>query len=1488
MSRRRRNSRARFQSELAHSPYQILEDRHLLAANLFVDFGDNFPGGTLVTTQGGLRDIANAPAPNDRILGVNLRDSANGFNAGTQLNIVAQTFTAIERARMMAVVERAFLPLDIDVVELTSTPQTTLDGRSVVAATSMADVVNTLRGGDTTWKDAYIFVGTFIVDPGGPNQQVYGNNGGGTSPENPTLGTTSDLASGFNRHDDLGVVYSNGGISNNTTNNISHEAGHLLGLRHSITNATPTASINLFHQLEIMSYRNTNNTTSSTFTRYPMIRGDGNSPAAPPNPVNYNDLAARNGQVTLFDQARMDPDVLANPNYTFVSGTGAHDIITITRNGANADVTVQAFGDAAMTSPITVPGEADTTYSYSIPLTKSILVFAGGSNDQIIVDADLGVDVRIDGMLGTDTLIVEGKGAANAVYTPNATRRTSVDTLSNGTATVDDFGGVISLGGHSIMFENFETTGRVEVRNSVSLKYLPPGIVPPTGNDELLVTASPIGANRNRISGTTGLETIVPLDFTNVVSVEIETGVNDSIIIPGVLNDHITIVDPLTATGLQFFSIDTGEGDDQLVIDATGALTLPVGGGIFAFDGGAGNDEIFGSDSSPDWLLNGNHRGGLDTSPFAFINTENLTGGSGNDNFRVTTDVPINMNIVGGGGTDTLFGPDAARTWQLNGTRSGLLTESFINFSETEGVTGGTASDMFFLNATSLQIAIDGGGGDDEIRGFDVNEDWVVGPAGGSTTQTDITFTGIETLFGGTLNDHFRIQPGVINIDIFAGAGDDTVSGPDVNSQWNLTGRNRGNISTSGVSFFHVETIRPGTAVDTINLGIGSHEMEIHDQGGSDILIGPNLPRVWRLTNANAGSVNFNNVVWTGIENLVGGSRQDHFLFENNLASLESINGGVGTARDHLNFQSRSNVIQVGLMAVDANGFDGSSTAITLGFTNIFRLTGTSAIQDQLTGLNAVSRWIYRPLSSRYVQGSNRLFFTNMERLNGGSDRDFYNITPSPTHRVMIKGGAPHVAPGDVLTINFAGTTNAQWNYVAPGQGSFNFDNRMPVNYNEIETLNVYDYGDANTSFGTLLADDGARHRLPALSPPIFLGSRLDPEGNGQPSFAANRDDLNGAVDDEDGVVVPAVLIPHFRAAVLVTASAAAKLDAWIDFDGNGVFSNDERIADNLSVAAGQTRLEFTTPLDALANVTTTARFRLSSSGGLGPTGVASNGEVEDYSLQIQRPDPGDIGIYPDPFFPGDPARQILIMAGTSGNDTMVANPISNDRLRIKINGTTYRPTTPSSQIQRMGAMGLEGNDSIIFANDIMQEGEVYGDEGNDDIWGGQSADYLRAGVGNDSVHGNAGDDLIFGEDGDDSLFGNAGNDILSGNAGNDTLYGLSDSDLLFGGAGADSLFGQTGGDLFVGNTSDFDDDDKALQAILAEWTSASSYTDRVDNVNNGTGTLLGSGIALVKGVTILDDGDDDELRGGLDQDAFFAIFGGDLILDLEAGEEVR
>ncbi|MGV2333441.1 MAG UNVERIFIED_CONTAM: hypothetical protein LVR18_04690 [Planctomycetaceae bacterium] len=161
-SKNRRTSRA--------IPAEALEERALLAACLFVDWGDNFPGGTLSTTLGGLRDVADDPIDNSQdILGPELESTA-GYNPATGLNIVRQTFSAADRAAMIATVVRAYRPLDIHVIDLAATSQLTPDGRVVAAATNMADVVNTLRTGPAGSKDAYVFVARFVADPGGPNQ----------------------------------------------------------------------------------------------------------------------------------------------------------------------------------------------------------------------------------------------------------------------------------------------------------------------------------------------------------------------------------------------------------------------------------------------------------------------------------------------------------------------------------------------------------------------------------------------------------------------------------------------------------------------------------------------------------------------------------------------------------------------------------------------------------------------------------------------------------------------------------------------------------------------------------------------------------------------------------------------------------------------------------------------------------------------------------------------------------------------------------------------------------------------------------------------------------------------------------------------------------------------------------------------------------------------------------------------------------------------
>jgi hypothetical protein len=156
------------------------------------------------------------------------------------------------------------------------------------------------------------------------------------------------------------------------------------------------------------------------------------------------------------------------------------------------------------------------------------------------------------------------------------------------------------------------------------------------------------------------------------------------------------------------------------------------------------------------------------------------------------------------------------------------------------------------------------------------------------------------------------------------------------------------------------------------------------------------------------------------------------------------------------------------------------------------------------------------------------------------------------------------------------------------------------------------DFGDAPDSYGTLLASNGARHQI---VPGLHLGASVDAEPDGQPGADADGDDnLDG--DDEDGVTIPE-LFKGKVAKIMVNASAAGKLDAWIDFNRNGTFADPgEKITDTLFLGAGDNLLNVDVPLNASEGVSF-ARFRFSSTGGLNYNGSALNGEVEDYQVNI-------------------------------------------------------------------------------------------------------------------------------------------------------------------------------------------------------------------------------------------------------------------------------
>ena len=220
---------------------------------------------------------------------------------------------------------------------------------------------------------------------------------------------------------------------------------------------------------------------------------------------------------------------------------------------------------------------------------------------------------------------------------------------------------------------------------------------------------------------------------------------------------------------------------------------------------------------------------------------------------------------------------------------------------------------------------------------------------------------------------------------------------------------------------------------------------------------------------------------------------------------------------------------------------------------------------------------------------------------------------------------------------------------------------------------NEFDFGDAPTSYGTLLVDDGARHSGADLS----LGPDMDLETDGQPSA-----DASGDGEDENGVRFLSTLLTSEHdenvSSILVNASSNAKLDGWIDFNGNGTFDHPEEHlfeGDSIGVNAGDNLVSIGIPDTTTTAVGNTyARFRLSSSGALLPTGAAVDGEVEDYSVEILGavdPQPATIQMFGmDVTMRFDGSQTLL----ESGSDVIFAAPTSVIEL-VSMTGTTSDDT---------------------------------------------------------------------------------------------------------------------------------------------------------------------------------------------------------------------
>ena len=233
------------------------------------------------------------------------------------------------------------------------------------------------------------------------------------------------------------------------------------------------------------------------------------------------------------------------------------------------------------------------------------------------------------------------------------------------------------------------------------------------------------------------------------------------------------------------------------------------------------------------------------------------------------------------------------------------------------------------------------------------------------------------------------------------------------------------------------------------------------------------------------------------------------------------------------------------------------------------------------------------------------------------------------------------------------------------------------------------DFGDAPTGgvemltggrayvvgYPTLLAQDGARHLITVGGP--TLGPTIDAEADGQPTPAADGDDIDLDGDDEDGVTFTQPTLIYGASATTGTVDVDLQnadpsqnlLNAWIDFNGDGDWDDpEEQIFSNfdLGTTNGMQTLNFPVPADTGMNFSsgdTFARFRLNTSGGpdptgsepigLLPTGLALDGEVEDHPVTLEQQ--ASIVIVKDTDPMGSP--QAFSFSGDLGNFELDGDP---------------------------------------------------------------------------------------------------------------------------------------------------------------------------------------------------------------------------------------
>jgi Ca2+-binding RTX toxin-like protein len=342
-------------------------------------------------------------------------------------------------------------------------------------------------------------------------------------------------------------------------------------------------------------------------------------------------------------------------------------------------------------------------------------------------------------------------------------------------------------------------------------------------------------------------------------------------------------------SGIERLVVAARGGDDEVTVTDSTAAEVYV-------DDGSGSDLIRVEDGTHPFTLVISDGG---PAPDELVTENALTAPSG--------DVDT-LSIEGGalGTVDVPFSA-AGKTIRYDGT---IETVEAMTVSPVQSLAGRAEADVIVLNGDLLTI---------NDAGYSM------------TGVTDLT---VDALGG---DDRFvivSIRPGMA-VRLIGNGGSDTLTGPDGDRVWTLTGANAGQLDILGFEFSGIENLTGGLGVDRFVLGDGasltgtltddpSGILDYSDRtsvvtidlgtrsatdlggligigtfiggdSGEDVFAGPTGSQTWTIGAPNAGAVG--GVAFSGFENVRGGDDADDFTLQASLVGSIDGGGGADTLR---------------------------------------------------------------------------------------------------------------------------------------------------------------------------------------------------------------------------------------------------------------------------------------------------------------------------------------------------------------------------------------------------------------------------------------------------------------------------------------------------------------------------------------------------------------------------------------------------------------